>query len=393
MVRTLIISTLGSALASESGVLMQSQSNADGTLAMLGMNDQFAGVMQSGSGRVQKMQKNMQAMEDQYKSLIQDIISSKSLNDPATGTPWIPAQDFLVTIETQFDTLKKELNNEADDNRGLLADAHAAIAQCNTDRNTAFHAPTTGTLAIQAHMQASRGVHSTCRGTEDAQIADMESKCQAFDALGAKCHDNQDWYAQYNKADITVTTPDSPDNTLREVVEKATACKGAVDTVTDTSATCDENQHTFRNDFCAFARNMDSVCNAHTGCYDGQMQNLLVTRKSVHALEVEQKTIFRMIGKVECYLDVLLNADNKMPEESDITTCSGATIDDSVLTIVPTDPVAKDQCLQHTDLAGDEGSRTHRPGVGSWYTDEMVTTGLDAHSKLNSDEACVANGR
>lgn len=359
---------------------------------MLGTNDQFVGVMQSGSGRVQKMQKNMNAMEDQYKSLIQDIISSKSLNDPATGTPWIPSADFLTTIEQQFKTLKQELNNEATDNRGLLDDAHAAIVQCNTQRNTDFTADK-GTLALQAKMQAARIVHSDCRGTEDTQIGDMESKCQAFDELGAKCHDNQDWYAQYNKPEIDITTPEAPDNTLREVVEKATACKGAVDTVTATSATCDDNQRTFRNDFCAFAKNMETVCTTHKACYDAQVENLGVTTTSVKALEVEQKTIFRMVGKVECYLNVLLNADTKMPDESDITHCSSTPIDDSELDIDTKDPVPMDKCRDHADLKEDYGNKDHKPAVGTWYDDEMVKTGLNTHGKLNDDEACVANGR
>jgi len=360
------------------------QSQADGTLAMLGMNDQLSGVLQAGSGRVKKMQENTQQMEDQYKALLQNIISSGSMQNPETGKPWLPSQEFLRVVEQQFTALKDELKNEKAQNENILAQAHQNVVDCNTNRQTAFEASGSGVLALQGAMQKDRGTHSSCRTGEDTDIADMEDKCKQFDDLASKCDENQDWYAQYNDASIVADAS----NTLQTVVAKATACKGGVDTVTATAAQCDADQTAFKKSFCDYEKHLSATCATHKSCYKLQTENLATSRASVEALEVEQKTIWRMVGKVECYLEKLENAGiNSMPKQSDITACAGLTPDDSALTITYKDPVPEDNCMENAALRGDLASPKNRPGEKSWFDKEMA--GLTAHNKLNDNVACA----
>lgn len=341
-------------------------------------------VLHSGSGgRVQKMQQNTQAMEDQYKGLLQNIVNSGSMNDPATGKPWLPSADFFSIVAQQFTTLKNELEAEKTANEGILQDAHDAITKCNTDRANSF-SKGGGVVDLKGTMQTDRGEHSSCRGDEDNKIDDMESKCAAFDELAAKCDDNQDWYAQYNDASVNV--PGS-ENTLQEVVSKATACKGSVDVVTDVASTCDGKQDDFKAAYCAYEKDLSKVCKDHAACYKTQKANYEGSEKSVKALEIEQKTIWRMVGKVQCYLDALMNAkENSMPTQAEITHCSSTPIDDSALTIVYTTVAAEDACMEHPDLGGEHASANNRPGKDGWYDTEM--TGLTKHNKLNENSAC-----
>lgn len=351
---------------------------------MLGANDQFASVLQAGSGRVQKMQENTKQMEDQYRALLQNIVSSGSMQNPETGKPWLPSQNFLDVVEAQFKALKDELKNEKEQNEGILAQAHQNVVDCNTARKTSFDAPGTGVLALQGVMKTDRGTHSTCRGVEDDNIADMEDKCKQFDDLASKCDENQDWYAQYNDASIVADAS----NTLQTVVAKATACKGSVDTVTDKAAECDADQTAFKKSFCDYEKHLSAVCATHNSCYTLQTANLATSRASVEALEKEQKTIWRMVGKVECYLGKLMKAGvNSMPKQSDIEECASTAIADDALTITYKDPVAEDACMDNAALNNDLASSSYRPGVQAWYDHEM--TGLTAHNKLNDNVACA----
>jgi hypothetical protein len=322
-------------------------------------------------------------MEDQYKALLQNIVSSGSMNDPATGKPWLPSQNFFDVVEKQFQSLKDELTAEKTANEGILSDAHTAVVACNTARNTRF-TEANGIVALQGTMQTARGTHSTCRHDEDGKIDDMESKCAAFDNLASKCDENQDWYAQYNDGSVVAEAA----NTLQEVVSKATACKGAVDVTTTTANQCDGDQTAFKGAFCTYEKELSKECEKHHACYVLQTNNLEASTKSVKALEIEQKTIWRMVGKVDCYLRVLMGAGvNSMPTQADIATCSAKVIDDTELDITYTAPQPEDKCMDNAALNGDLASPTNRPGAGSWFTTEMA--GLTAHNKLNDDAPCA----
>lgn len=358
---------------------MQSQAKTDSALAMLGMNEQFA----SGSARVQKMQQHAEAMEEQYKSLIQKIITSGSLTDPETGTPYLPAKSFLDTVEKSFAALEQALKTEKEDNEGLLTAAHDAVKKCNSDRGDSFQSTIVGSVST---LKGARSTHAQCRNTEDSEIADMETKCAEFDDLADHCNENQDWYAQYKDSSID---NGGAGNTLREVVRTATACKGAVGQVTATANQCDIDQDAFKSSFCAFSTALTHVCSTHANCYNTETGNLASLTTSVKALEKEQKTVWTALGKVGCFLDVLLGATfTNMPTQASITACNGKDINTDVLTITYTPAVAEDPCLEHSALEDERA--TPKPGSSAWWNMEMKGKNGDLtnHDKLKENSAC-----
>lgn len=373
MVRSIVAVLVSRGMAIESGVLMQSQANSDAALAF-----ENAHRMDGAGGRVDKMKQNTKSMEEQYKGLLQQMVASGSMTDPDTGKPWLPSADFFRVVQAQFTALKDELGAEKTTNEGILAEAHANAVQCNTDRGTKF----VKVLELQGTMQIERGEHKTCRLDEDVKINDMETKCKAFDDLEAKCDEDQDWYAQYDEADS---------NPLKEIVTKATACKGSVDVATEKAKTCDDAQADFQAAYCDYAKDLRQVCTAHDNCYETAKTNLEGSEASVKALEKEQKAIYRMVGKVECYLGVLMGARaDAMPTQTQINECSKETINDSSLDITY-DPIVKQDACMNNDVLGtdanDYATIDFRPGKGNWAAREYTGAFL-LHDKLTPDSGC-----
>lgn len=324
-------------------------------------------------------------MEEQYKGLLQNIVSSGSLQDPKTGTPWLPSESILKVVDEQFKSIITELEGEHDDNQKILDDAHAAVVKCNTDKTTAFDTPETGVLAKQAASASARGTHKACRQQEDKDILDMETKCGVFEDLTQKCTENQDWYVQYQDDKVAVEA----DNSLDQVVKAAVSCKAAIGTVNSRSATCDADQTNFVKAFCAYEKLLTNTCAAHDSCYNKQYGFLNTSTDSVKALEVEQKTIFRMVKKVDCYIGKLLKAEvNMMPKQSDIQTCIDLVPDDSSLDIKYETVADKLLCMNNAKLGTDLASSSYKPGKTTWYNTEMA--GLTDHNKLNDNVQCPA---
>lgn len=327
------------------------------------------------------MKKNTENMEAQYQGLLQKIIKTGSLNDPDTGKPFVPDKTVLETIQTTFNDLRSQLEGEKDTNQGILTAAKEAVNECNSDRATAF---SSSVVPKKDVMVGARGTHSTCRGTEDEQITDMESKCQIFQDKKTKCSENQDWYVQYNEASDLGA---DEQNDLKDVVDAAVDCKASVGTLKTTALDCDAKQSTFVTTYCTYELDLSTTCATHKKCYDDETKDYAVTKGSVEKLEEEQKTILRMVKKVDCYFNKLIAAqEGSMPKQSDIDFCMNSKPTDSELDISYVDPDPEDACLNHPDLSGEHALPTYRPGQGTWYTVEMA--GLTAHGKLNADTGC-----
>lgn len=364
--------------------LMQTQSQADHILDAL----------HTGSGRVKKMQENTQAMETQYKALLQSIVDAKSLDDPATGKPFLPADNFFEVVDEQFNSLLGELSNEKTQNEGLLAQALQNVVDCNTAMETSMDGIVS---SEQGAMTIARQYHSECRARENGDIEDMESECGKFDELSSKCSDNQDWYAASNDASIG----GGGSNTLSAVIAQADKCKDAVTKVSEQSADCDSGQSTFKSTYCSYASRVTTVCTEQNSCYTQQVANHGVTKSSVEDLEKEQKIIYKMVKKVQCYVGKLREAEkNNMPTQADIADCSSRDPDASSLTITYDDPAPQSACMANTDLGtttwntklgGETPGPTNKPGVGSWYNTEFGT--LTTHNTLNEDCACNTHCR
>merc|ERR1719238_283822 len=327
------------------------------------------------------MKKNTENMEAQYQGLLQNIIKAGSLDDPATGKPFLPSKEVLRSIQSTFNELQTQLADEKKDNQDILDAAEKAVNDCNADRASAF---SSSVVPKKNAMTAARGTHSTCRGTEDTQIADMETKCQTFQDKKAKCSEKQDWYVQYNEAaDLGADET----NDLKDVVDAAVECKASVGTLSGTAVDCDGKQTAFVSSYCTFEGALASTCATHKKCYDDETRDYGITKGSVENLEVEQKTILKMVKKVDCYFNKLLGAQlGNMPKQSDIDECMQSSPTTTELDIVYTDPQPEDPCLQNGDLSGEHALPTYRPGQGTWYTVEM--NGLGLHDKLNGDAGC-----
>lgn len=380
-------------------------------------SDHILDALHSGSNRVKKMQDNTQAMESQYKALLQNIVDSGSLTDPKTGTPWLPGQKFLDTVSKQFSDLVDELKFEKDTNQGLLNNSHEELNKTNDDMEGGIRKITHGakndTHGSWGVMIDARSTHITCRGVEDDNIEDMEKKCKAFDVLSTKCHDHQDWYSQYDDANIEDV--DGQENTLKALVDQAEECRAAVAVVDQKSVECDTAQGTYKSKYCTYSQRLSTICNTHSKDYQARMKDLEQTNRSIRELEVEQKTIFRMVLRVQCYIEKLTNAKvDNMPNQTDIQDCIGLDPDDSDLTIRYDVPEAPLECWQNAELSteidthpenaqrskptyptqcsecGENcGCETdYEPGQGDWYATEIDTTALNNHSKVQPDTAC-----
>lgn len=387
MVRAIVFGFLPVAVSE--AVLMQSQANSDGSLALETAHEHIMDAMHSGKSRVQKMQETTKHMEDQYKSLLEKIVQSHSSTDPNTGKPWVVDASDYNQILTMLDELNQELLGEKAANEQLLTEAHNEVIACNTERGQKF---TSEVLPKQGTMQGARTAHATCRGEEDNAIASMEGECSTFQNLGTKCHENQDWYSQQSDPSIVVTDPEPPQNTLQQVVDAAGQCKSGIDSTTAKANECDTKQHNFKNDFCAFESSLTRTCDHHATCYRTQTQNLGLLTVDIKTLETEQKTIYRAVGKVECYVNVIKNyaETGHSPVEGDITHCINLVVDDSVLTITYTKAADEDKCADHDDLGGDSASPSYRPGAGNWYVQETTVKNgdLTQHGKLTADAHC-----
>lgn len=367
------------------GLLLCSQALGDSALMQTQtQSDHILDALHTGSGRVKKMQENTQAMEDQYKALLQNIVTSGSLQDPKTGTPFLPAQNFFDVVDKQFGQLLDELESEKNDNNQLLVAAHNAVKKCNSDMEDKIGVLVNTELAT---VRSNRATHSTCRNTEDNNIGDMEGKCKTFDDYATKCSDHQDWYAAYSVSGVN----GGEDNTLANVIDSAELCKNAVATVDSQAAECDTAQSTFKSSYCTYeTRLTTAICGTHSTCYTDQTGYLQTSNTSVAELEKEQKTIFRMVKKVQCYIEKLKGASvDSMPVQADIVECSGLVPDDASLDITY-DPVeAKSNCQTNSQLGTDTrdlANAGYKPGEGAWYNDEM--SGLTEHNKLNTNCKC-----
>jgi len=406
MVRSIVAILMSRGMATESGVLMQSQANADSALGL--------GMVASARNRagVSKMKKETTALADHYKGLLQQIVTAGSLVNPETGTPYIPDFQFLGIVEQQFETITSELEAQKIANDALIATQHTEMKGCNTARDTAF-TNDGGVIAKQGSMRSARSTHGTCRGEEDTKIETMETDCGDFDELVKKCddgagqsHNGQDWYAAFDDSS------DGAESTLRNVVNQATMCHAAVDAVTTQAQQCDNDQDAFEQAYCTYSAALVAACTTYDSCYDVSYQDLNTTKDNIQLLEAEQKDIYTMVGKVECFLNVLIQASNhsRQPVQSDITTCQDTAIDTSALDIVYTTDylgvhdlsvVPKDNCMKtadgkvaHASLESNpsDGYEDHntnsqfRPGASSWYSKELEQ--YEGHDKLNDVDDC-----
>merc|ERR1719230_1692868 len=125
----------------------------------------------------------------------------------------------------------------------------------------------------------------------------MEAVCKRFDDM-EKCNHEQNWFA-------AVAEGKSGDGTLQQAIDFAVECKTEIGTTTTRAQACDTAQDDFVKAFCAYKSELDTACSTHTTCYDTNSDNWNMAESTIKKLEAEQKIIFRMLGRIRCYLKLL----------------------------------------------------------------------------------------
>lgn len=345
-------------------------------------------------GSLSSMQQSAQSVMDAYKNLLQKIVAAGSIEDRVTGERYVPTKGILDTVKAQFTGLEGELREQHSTNQGILNQHTQIVANCNQARRDAF-AGAGGVVALKTAMQGARTTHSACRTVEDTNIATMEGECDKFDKL-QKCDiEDQDWYASSN---LNTLQPGFR-NTLQSVIDQAKSCHTAVGVVSSKAAECDGNQADFEAAFCAYSQKLESTCNTHEGCYNAAVSSRNDANVSISKLEEEQQTMWRMVQRVHCYLDLLFKAadgeNSEMPDQAGIQACNDLATSDmqasaqSNIGINYVDAEAKDQCRDHPDNADDADSvagPAYQPGMDAWYNGELQSQ--EAHGKLSTVGGC-----
>jgi len=353
-------------------------------------------------------------------------VKSGSTTDPSTGSSHIPTTEILTKVRTQFTGLENELKEQQATNQGILDQHTDYVKQCNRDRAARFSG-NDGVIALKKAMEAARKTHNTCRVDEDTAIGKMETDCNTFQGMPrcgagtAEDAGDQNWFSTKEMK----TNRAYKSTTLQEVIDQATLCRAGVNDVSTRAQTCDANQCTFQSAFTAYEDKLWDTCMKLDTCYEQAVHNKNYAEGKIKVLEEEQKTMWRMVQRVHCYLDLLEGGvfnQAKIDECNDLKASDfenrraekgETTGTDANLNLNPGDTEAKNDCEEHGDnepedggavddanypliqddyaTTANEGSR-YRPGDADWEDGEYDKEGLTAHGKINEPvlDACSA---
>jgi hypothetical protein len=332
-----------------------------------------------GHQQTNRMMENGKAMEAQWKAMVQQIVDNGG-KDPVTGTPWVPKNSLLDPVENAIAGMEGELVHEEGLNTGIMGSHVQHIQTCNADRDAAI----VDALALQGTANGKGSDHHSCRlNDEYPAIASMEAECNAFNNKVASCGQEQDWYAAYDEGA-------TGSGTLNDLVASAVSCKANVAEVAAKAPVCDTKQGEFHTAWCAFKSHTEAACSAHNSCYTLAVENYNAARNSIQGLETEQKTIFRMLARIRCYLQLLVrkNTDGSayVPQQSDIDACQNSPITADQQSHLNVDYGSVDgpgKCLDSDGLDSVDDSVS--PGSPTW----LARLGANTHSELSPVAACA----
>lgn len=332
------------------------------------------------SSRTKSLQKSTQEMEDQYKNILMQIAKSGSWKDPATGNPWVPEKKFLDPVKDVLQDMENELTEQQELNTGIMGNHTQSIINCNSARDALLTGEVTN---LKNAMTGARSTHSTCRSNEDSTIADMESQCTTFDDI-VKCDHDYDWFAA-----IADDNGDSGAGSLSATIGQAGRCRNGIAATSRKAAECDRNQDDFRSAWCDYQAKLKETCDSHDTCYNGATDNWNLAESTILQLEKEQKTIFRMLGRIRCYLNLLFGASDKTtpPSNDDIATCQSTSVTDTPLDVTYGVKAQRGLCYE-ADAVKSENTTWSSPGEDEWYNKEFGTMTL--HDKLQGNSECGA---
>lgn len=317
------------------------------------------------------LQLTTKRMETEYKAMAYAIINKEI--DPATGNPYEApkAAAMWSTVNEQFNLLLEQLDSEKAVNQKLLDQAHANVAQCNTDRNTAY-TETDGVNDRDQQTTDDRTSHTDCRTSENAHIEVRNQNCSAF-VEKALCDAHENDYNYFVASDDVGPNYQSVPQALLDAIEHAEDCKDSLHKEKLVSQDCDAKQRTFEMAFCMYDLTLRTTCTALDSCYSAATADLNLVNTSVAELETNQKVVYKMVQKVKCYVDAM-SANFKTLTASHIKTCEDQKHDASKLDISYKPVVPKVAC--------DLSKLSHGvPGDASWATQEYTAVHNEHHGE------------
>lgn len=333
-------------------------------------------IHSSALSRTSSMHKSTQAMEDQYKALLMNIAESKSWSDPVTGNPWVPDKSLVLDpVLGVIQNMESELEGQKTLNSEIMGRHTQAIVDCNTARDNALTGPVS---QDKSTMQSRRSTHSTCRGNEDKEITDMERDCQSFIGMN-RCGHEQNWYAALNDGQ-------GGSGSLQAIISQAEKCRTGIADTKAKAEECDSDQDNFKQAFCNYADSLQTTCDTHKDCYDLNTGNYDTATGTITTLETEQKTIWRMLGRIRCYLDLLFQANGGTPPvQADIENCQNTAITtDTTLTVDYGSKAPRGKCFDAA--AVNDEKIDNLPGSTGFYNKELDA--YKAHEKLQENSDC-----
>lgn len=330
-------------------------------------------------GQYSGMFHSAQDLTNSYKALLTKIMQNGA-TDPVTGETYVPPLTILDKVRSQFTDVEGQLEEQQRLNQGILDTHEQSIRDCNANMESAFTRGD-GVVARMEAMQSARTAHGTCRDSEDVAISEMEDECDKFKNLDRCKIEDQNWYAVSNENG-------GYRNSLDDVIAQGTTCRTKVGVVSTLAPQCDTKQATFQTAFCKYEDLLTATCSALDNCYATNTGNKAKADSSIKKLEEEQKTMYRMVQKVHCYLDALFAfaKDGKNPVQAQIDACELLTPSDKTLDITYEVAADKVPCADDSRVKGEPATDDYGPGADDWYTNEM--SDYELHGKLTPVEAC-----
>lgn len=286
------------------------------------------------SDHANTLKKTAQQLEHEYRTILEMMIA-----EPPKGDEYLPPKDLMESVKDIFTTIQGELEKEALDGQKMIDDANTVIQACNDTLTSAF---TTSILGNYADSNTARTNHRTCRDSENTLICDTKTACDKFNAMD-RCGANsalgkyeQDYYAKVN-----VASAEHSLKSLRATITNAKSCRSKLNTEHVKARECDGKQETFEGNFCTFEQSLRDASDSYYTCDVAARKVRREHGASVLATEMDNKLIWNMTKKVDCYLDILKETTytDKIPLQGQLDSCTAYNPDDSPLDITYTPPI------------------------------------------------------
>jgi uncharacterized protein YihD (DUF1040 family) len=188
--------------------------------------------------------------------------------------------------------------------------------------------------------------HQTCHTDLDTLEVEKNEKCDAFESF------------RKTLSPPSCTVPGSTDGlvdylsdsqafftmNLQQAQALDAACKDAIERRDAKKVSCNNLQVQFEMNFCIWRSESYETCYSYNTCYEGAATSLDNAAKNAQANEESRKLEWTALQKIECYIDVLISAEETEKRQEAMDGCKVLEPDTSDLNIVVPELAAPDAC-------------------------------------------------